>query len=271
MYVFPLSNYDFLNLDYKWHFHFEFNAYYSTFNDVYIHMIMNKLILIFILITTLCIQDDGYKVLREKMVNTQIIARGVQDASTLAALRSVPRHKFVPKSYKVYAYQDSPLQIGYGQTISQPYIVAFMTEIIKPQKDFKILEIGTGSGYQAAVLAKIVDSVYTIEIIEELYINAKKRLEDLNYDNISVKNADGYYGWEEKGPFDAIIVTAAAEFVPPPLLEQLKNGGRMIIPVGTPFTTQQLLLVQKKKGKIKTKNLMFVRFVPFTRSATKGK
>ncbi len=200
------------------------------------------------------------------MVNSQIKARGITDSYTLAAMLSVPRHKFVPKSFMADAYLDSPLPIGYGQTISQPYIVAFMTETIKPKKDFKVLEIGTGSGYQAAVLARIVDKVYTIEIIEELFIQSKKRLEDLNYDNIFVKNADGYHGWKEKGPFDAIVVTAAAEFVPPPLIKQLKDGGKMIIPVGKPFTTQQLLLVEKKEGKIKTKNLMFVRFVPFTRA-----
>jgi protein-L-isoaspartate(D-aspartate) O-methyltransferase len=141
-----------------------------------------------------------------------------------------------------------------------------MTEIIKPQNDFKVLEIGTGSGYQAAVLSHIVKSVYTIEIIEALYMQAKKRLDELSYDNILIKNADGYYGWQEEGPFDAIVVTAAAEFVPPPLIEQLKDGGKMIIPVGTPFTTQQLLLVEKKNGKIKTESLMFVRFVPFTRA-----
>jgi protein-L-isoaspartate(D-aspartate) O-methyltransferase len=131
------------------------------------------------------------------------------------------------------------------------------------------LEIGTGSGYQAAVLAHIVDSVYTIEIIESLFIQAKKRLAALNYQNIIIRNADGYYGWQEAGPFDAIVVTAAAEFVPPPLIEQLKDGGKMIIPVGTPFTTQQLLLIEKKEDKIKTKNLMFVRFVPFTRTKDK--
>lgn len=141
-----------------------------------------------------------------------------------------------------------------------------MTEIIRPTKNFRVLEIGTGSGYQAAVLSKIVDSVYTIEIIEALYKSSKKRLRDLNYNNVHIKYADGYYGWEEKGPFDAIVVTAASEFIPPPLLEQLKDGGRMIIPVGTRFSTQQLILVEKKKGRIKTKNLMFVRFVPFTRS-----
>ena len=211
-------------------------------------------------------EEPDYKAAREKMVNSQIKARGIQDRFTLAAMRTVPRHKFVPEGLIASAYLDSPLPIGYGQTISQPYIVAFMTEIIKPQKNFTVLEIGTGSGYQAAILAHIVDSVYTIEIVEELYIQSKMRLGDLNYNNILVKNADGYHGWQEKGPFDAIVVTAAAEFVPPPLIKQLKEGGKMIIPVGTPFTTQQLLLVEKKEGKIKTRNLMFVRFVPFTRA-----
>ncbi len=230
-------------------------------------MTMNKLIFILFLIFALAFQEKtNYKTARENMVETQIKARGIQSRSTLAAMRSVPRHKFVPIGRIASAYVDSPVSIGYGQTISQPYIVAFMTEIIKPKKDFKVLEIGTGSGYQAAILAEIVDSVYTIEIIEELYITAKKRLQGLKYNNIRIKNSDGYYGWKEKGPFDAIVVTAAAEFIPPPLLEQLKNGGRMIIPVGTPFTTQQLLLIEKKEGKIKTRNLMFVRFVPFTRS-----
>ncbi|MBL4862813.1 MAG: protein-L-isoaspartate(D-aspartate) O-methyltransferase [Crocinitomicaceae bacterium] len=210
--------------------------------------------------------DDDYKVAREKMVSTQIKARGIQDSSTIAALLSVPRHKFVPEDLIQMAYRDSPLRIGYGQTISQPYIVAFMTEILQLENDFKVLEIGTGSGYQAAILAEIVDSVYTIEIVGALETAAKKRLQDMDYNNVIVKNADGYYGWEEKGPFDAIIVTAAAEYVPPPLLKQLKDGGRMIIPVGSPFMTQQLLLVEKKDNTTKTKNLMFVRFVPFTRS-----
>lgn len=228
---------------------------------------MNRLILILFLILALGFQErTDYKAAREKMVNSQIKARDIQNRLTLAAMQTVPRHKFVPEKLLSSAYFDSPLPIGYGQTISQPYIVAFMTETIKPKKDFKVLEIGTGSGYQAAILANIVDSVYTIEIIEALYDQAKMRLNELNYHNIFVKNADGYYGWEEKGPFDAIVVTAAAEFVPPPLIAQLKDGGKMIIPVGTPFTTQQLLLIEKKEGKIKTKNLMFVRFVPFTRN-----
>lgn len=230
-------------------------------------MIMNRFILILFLILAPGFQErTDYKVAREKMVNNQIKARGIHGRYTLEAMLSVPRHKFVPKGFIGSAYHDSPLPIGYGQTISQPYIVAFMTEIINPKKDFKVLEIGTGSGYQAAILAHIIDSVYTIEIVKALFLQAKMRLDDLNYHNVLVKNADGYHGWKEKGPFDAIVVTAAAEFVPPPLIEQLKDGGKMIIPIGTPFNTQQLLLVEKKNGKIKTKNLMFVRFVPFTRA-----
>ncbi len=228
---------------------------------------MNRLIIILFLIFAFGFQEKtDYKAAREKMVNNQIKARGIQNRLTLAAMQTVPRHKFVPEKLLSSAYFDSPLPIGYGQTISQPYIVAFMTETIKPKKDFKVLEIGTGSGYQAAILANIVDSVFTIEIVEALYDQAKIRLNELNYHNIFVKNADGYYGWEEKDPFDAIVVTAAAEFVPPPLIAQLKDGGKMIIPVGTPFITQQLLLIEKKEQKIKTKNLMFVRFVPFTRN-----
>ncbi len=230
-------------------------------------MIMNRLILILLLILALGFQErTDTKEAREKMVRSQIKARGITNGFTLEAMRNVPRHLFVPEDLISSAYFDSPLPIGHGQTISQPYIVAFMTETIQPKKDFKVLEIGTGSGYQAAILAHIVDSVYTIEIVEALYVQAKKRLRDLNYDNTLVKYADGYHGWEEKGPFDAIVVTAAAEFVPPPLIEQLKDGGKMIIPIGTPFTTQQLLLIEKKGAKIKTKNLMFVRFVPFTRA-----
>ena len=214
-------------------------------------------------------KESKTKEARKKMVASQIKARGISDSFTLDAMRTVPRHKFVPEDLITSAYFDSPLPIGYGQTISQPYIVAFMTEIIQAKNNFKVLEIGTGSGYQAAILANIVDSVYTIEIVQALYVQAKKRLEELSYDNILVKNDDGYYGWEDKGPFDAIVVTAAAEFVPPPLIAQLKDGGKMIIPIGTPFSTQQLLLVEKKGDKIKTRNLMFVRFVPFTRAKDK--
>jgi len=232
---------------------------------------MNRILWLTVFLLTLDlsgqeVQKDEYEGSRENMVLAQIKARGVTNSATLNAMRSVPRHLFVPEGLKKYAYNDGPLPIGYGQTISQPYIVAFMTERIRPKKDFRVLEIGTGSGYQAAVLAQIVDSVYTIEIVRELFASAKKRLKAAGYDNVLVKYADGYHGWPEKGPFDAIIVTAAAEFVPPPLIEQLKEGGRMIIPVGNPFSTQQLLEVVKENGKSRTKNLMFVRFVPFTRS-----
>lgn len=202
---------------------------------------------------------------RKNMVDKQIKARGVSDAGTLRAMMEVPRHLFVPDNVIDQAYDDRPLYIGHGQTISQPFIVAVMTEVVEPKRDMKVLEIGTGSGYQAAVLSKIVDQVFTIEIVEPLGESARKRLDELNYDNIKTKIADGYYGWEEYGPFDAIVVTAAAEHIPPPLIKQLKVGGKMIIPVGAPFFTQKLIYVEKVKTGVRTKNLMFVRFVPFTR------
>lgn len=210
-------------------------------------------------------QDDKYSILRERMVNMQILARGVKDKSVIKAMKNVPRHLFVPSNRIDEAYQDYPVPIGYGQTISQPYIVAYMTELIEPDKCKKVLEIGTGSGYQAAVLAEIIDSVYSIEIITELYSSAKSRLNNLGYKNIKLKNGDGYYGWKEYSPFDAIIVTAAAEFVPPPLIEQLKDGGKLIIPIGSPFLVQTLVLVEKKNGKVYSKNLIPVRFVPLVR------
>ena len=210
-------------------------------------------------------QSDLYKSKRNKMVTDQIEYRGINHEQTLNAMKLVPRHLFVPEDMEEYAYEDRPLPIGNGQTISQPYIVAYMTSIIDPKADFKILEIGTGSGYQAAVLSEIVDSVFTIEIVPELCQSASNLLSDLEYDNINVKCGDGFFGWSEHGPFDAIVVTAAAEFIPPPLLEQLKEGGKMIIPVGSPFMVQSLILVNKKKDKITTTNLMAVRFVPFTR------
>ena len=209
---------------------------------------------------------DELSIDRENMVLFQIKNRDIKDERILKAMLSIPRHEFVPESAQRIAYGDHPIRIDQGQTISQPYIVAFMTEAIKPKPEYRVLEIGTGSGYQAAVLGQIVDSVYTIEIVEELHKRSKNQLKKLQYANVITKNADGYFGWEDKGPFDAIVVTAAAEFVPPPLIAQLKEGGRMIIPVGTPFSTQQLLLVTKKGAKTRTSNLMFVRFVPFTRS-----
>lgn len=209
--------------------------------------------------------DDEYLSKRTQMVESQIKSRGIKDAAVLEAMRKVKRHLFIPEEARSRAYYDSPVPIGYGQTISQPYIVAYMTEAINPSPDFKVLEIGTGSGYQAAVCAQIVEKIYTVEIIEELGKAAKTRLQELDYENVEVKIADGYHGWKEHAPYDAIIVTAAAEFIPPPLIDQLKDGGRMIIPVGSPFMTQTLMLVEKSGGKTKTKNLFPVKFVPFTR------
>ena len=210
--------------------------------------------------------DDPYQEAREEMVNTQIKARGIKDEATLQAMRTVERHRFVPEAYRNNAYEDRPLPIGHGQTISQPYIVAYMTATIEPQPDFKVLEIGTGSGYQAAVLAEIVDEVYTIEIVPELGETASQRFNELGYENVHTKIADGYHGWEEHAPFDAIIVTAAAEYIPPPLVQQLKEDGKMMIPVGSAFLTQQLMMVTKKNGKTRTRSLMPVRFVPFKRN-----
>jgi len=201
---------------------------------------------------------EAYRAERLEMVNKQLLARGISHQATIDAMKKVPRHLFVPQSQVANAYHDSPLPIGYGQTISQPFIVAYMTEIVQPESGYKVLEIGTGSGYQAAILAEIVDSVYTIEIIPELAKTSGMLFSELGYDNIRAKAADGYHGWKEAGPFDAIVVTAAADHIPPPLIDQLKEGGRMIIPVGTPFFIQQLMLT--------TENLMPVRFVPFTRS-----
>ena len=199
------------------------------------------------------------------MVSDQIEDRGIHDQQVLRAMREVERHWFVPENNRSNSYEDRPLGIGYGQTISQPYIVAYMTEMLKLQPNYRVLEIGTGSGYQAAVLAKIVRDVYTIEIVTQLGDSAAARLKRLGYKNISVKNADGYHGWTENAPFDAIMVTAAAEFIPPPLIQQLKDGGKMIIPIGSPYLTQWLMLVEKKNGKMTTKRLIPVSFVPFTR------
>ncbi|MFN3966473.1 MAG: protein-L-isoaspartate(D-aspartate) O-methyltransferase [Endomicrobiia bacterium] len=198
--------------------------------------------------------------LRREMVEKQIKARGVKNNRVIEALLKVERHKFVPEKYKNYSYEDYPLPIGYSQTISQPYIVAFMTELIEPSSHDKVLEIGTGSGYQAAILAELCKEVYTIEIIPELGRQAEKLLKELGYKNIKVKIGDGFYGWEEYSPFDGIIVTCAPEYIPEPLIQQLKEGGRMVIPVGDYF--QELILVRKIKGKIEKKKIIPVRFVP---------
>ena len=210
-------------------------------------------------------QEDPFRKKREEMVQQTIERRGVADPAVLKSMRTVERHMFVPENVVPNAYDDRPLPIGYGQTISQPFIVAYMTEIINPKPQYKVLEIGTGSGYQAAVLSAVVKEVYTIEIIPDLGNAASARLKKLGYSNVNVKVADGYFGWAEHGPYDAIVVTAAAEFVPPPLVEQLKDGGKIVIPIGSPFMNQNLMLVEKKGKKITTKSLMPVAFVPFTR------
>ena len=209
--------------------------------------------------------QDTYADERERMVETQIAGRGIDDPATLRAMRVVPRHLFVPQSQRGSAYDDSPLPIGYGQTISQPFMVGYMTEIIGPQAGQRVLEIGTGSGYQAAILAEIVDTVYTIEIITELHRSSSARLRSLRYDNVRTRNADGYHGWEDAAPFDAIVVTAATEHIPPPLIKQLKDGGLMVIPVGSPYFVQTLILLERKGNDYTTRSLMPVRFVPFTR------
>ena len=188
----------------------------------------------------------------------------ISDA-VMTSMGTVQRHELVPRQQKPFAYENRPLRIGYGQTISQPYIVALMTELIEPDADDIVLEVGTGSGYQAAILAELVDHVYSIEIIEALATRAKSDLARLGYTNITTRLGDGYYGWEEHGPFDAIVVTAAASHVPPPLIEQLKPGGRMVIPVGGRFATQTLLLLEKTDdGQVITRQFGAVRFVPLT-------
>ncbi|RKY36285.1 MAG: protein-L-isoaspartate O-methyltransferase [Candidatus Omnitrophota bacterium] len=204
-----------------------------------------------------------YDYLRERMVKEQIIARGIKDERVIKAMLKVERHKFVPEGLRWLAYQDRPLPIGYGQTISQPYIVALMTELLGVKGDEKVLEIGTGSGYQAAILAEIVKEVYTIEILEPLAKEAEAKLKNLGYENIKVKCGDGFLGWPEYAPFDCIIVTCAPEEIPHPLIEQLKEGGRMVVPVGKLW--QELKLILKEDGKIKVIDIVPVRFVPMLR------
>jgi protein-L-isoaspartate(D-aspartate) O-methyltransferase len=197
------------------------------------------------------------------MVRKQIAGQGITDTTTLRAMRTVPRHEFVPERYRDQAYGDHPLPIGYGQTISQPYIVAYMTEIIQPRPGMKVLEVGTGSGYQAAILAEAGCEVYTIEIFRALATSAQERLARLGYRSVKVRHGDGHFGWPEEAPFDAIVVTAAAGYIPPDLIAQLKPGGRMVIPVGSVYGVQNLILVQKdQNGNTRTRNLLPVRFVP---------
>jgi len=207
---------------------------------------------------------DSFFHARQQMVWNQIRARGVSDEAVLAAMETVPRHEFVLPKYLEQAYADHPLPIGYGQTISQPFIVAWMTELLELERGDKVLEIGTGSAYQAAVLAEITDRVYSVEIIEELEKSAEDRLKGLGYTQVKVKHADGYYGWEEYAPYDAIIVTCAPDHIPQPLVQQLKDGGRLVLPVGPPGGYQSLWLITKQGEQVLTKNLGGVTFVPLT-------
>ena len=207
-------------------------------------------------------QPDPYEARRLRMVEQDIEARGVKDALVLKAMRKVQRHLFVEQSLWPKAYNDHPLPIGEGQTISQPYVVALMTEALALRGNERVLEVGTGSGYQAAILAEIVKEVFTIEIRPEIYTKVRERLQKLGYQNIRTKQGDGYLGWPEYAPFDAIIVTASPNHIPPPLLTQMKEGGRLIIPLGRTTFYQNLTLVTKKGGKVEVKELAPVTFVP---------
>src|SRR5438094_3388399 len=202
------------------------------------------------------------------MVQQQLKAHGIKDERVLAAMAKVPREEFVPPQSRAASYEDGPLPIGYDQTISQPYIVAFMTEQLRLKPSDRVLEIGTGSGYQAAILAELVSEIYSVEIVEPLAKNAEATLQRLGYKNVHVKIGDGYKGWPEAAPFDAIIVTCAPNKVPQPLIDQLKDGGRMVIPVGERYA-QQLYLLEKKNGQIKESVILPVRFVPMLREASK--
>lgn len=207
-------------------------------------------------------QDDPFKTAREEMVDSQIRARGINDGDIIRAMRKVPRHMFVPEPQRKLAYRDTPLPIGLSQTISQPFIVAYMTDAADISKSDKVLEIGTGSGYQAAILGEIAREVYSIEIVEELASRSSKLLEELDYKNVFVKHGNGYLGWPEKAPFDAIVVTAAPDEIPPLLIEQLKVGGKMVVPVGK--GDQEMVIITKKRDGVTERRTMPVRFVPMT-------
>ncbi len=208
--------------------------------------------------------EDDYRDMREKMVESQMLARGIKNDSVLEAMRLVPRHLFVPPAFEALAYQDKPLPIGHGQTISQPYIVALMTELLRPEPGDTVLEIGTGSGYQAAVVSRLVRQVYSIEIVPSLAAEAAGRLDRLGYSNVEVRTGDGYKGWPEHAPFEGILVTAAPPEIPAALLAQLKRGGRMVAPIGKPGKVQNLLFIEKSKtsDEIVGRNVIPVQFVP---------
>jgi protein-L-isoaspartate(D-aspartate) O-methyltransferase len=212
---------------------------------------------------------DGHEKMRKYMLEHHIKGRGIKDKKVLEAMDRVPRHLLVPEKYRDRAYADHPLPIGEGQTISQPYVVALMTEALGLKRGDRVLEIGTGSGYQAAVLAEVAGEVFTIEIREKLAMSAQKNLKDLGYENIKGKHADGYFGWKEHAPFDAIIITAAVNHIPPHLIKQLKEGGRLILPLGSTRVFQMLTLAAKKDGEIRLTQIASVAFVPMVGEALK--
>ncbi len=214
--------------------------------------------------------SSEFKKARTHLVQKTIKDRGISDPNVIAAMQAVPRHSFVPQKLLSAAYADRPLPIGAGQTISQPYVVALMTEILQITKDQRVLEIGTGSGYQAAVLAQITQHVYSIEIKEKLYRRAGNTLKLLGYDTIKTRHGDGYFGWPEAAPFDAIMITAAVDHIPSPLLKQLKDGGRLALPLGNPFSYQNLVLVTKQGDDLIVKQITGVLFVPMTGYALKS-
>ncbi len=210
--------------------------------------------------------EDRWRAARERLVAEQLARQGIDDPATLAAMRAVPRHEFVPPEERQYAYDNHPLPIGRGQTISQPLVVAMMTQLIGPRPGLRVLEVGTGSGYQAAVLAETGARVWTIEIFADLAEAARQRLARLGYRGVTVRHGDGYAGWTAEAPFDAIVVTAGADSIPPPLLQQLAAGGRLVMPLGNPATSQDLVLVEKDSGgRISSRRVLPVRFVPLLR------
>ena len=209
---------------------------------------------------------DRWREERQRLVAEALVPQGITDSLTLAAMRAVPRHEFVPEDQRAWAYVDTPLPIGHDQTISQPAVVAFMTQVIRPGPGLRVLEVGTGSGYQAAVLAETGARVWTIEIIRALADEASARLRRLGYRSVQVRHGDGYAGWPDAAPFDAIVVTAGADSIPPPLIRQLAPGGRLVMPVGDPRADQQLILLEKDaSGRIASRELLPVRFVPLLR------
>jgi protein-L-isoaspartate(D-aspartate) O-methyltransferase len=210
-----------------------------------------------------------YREARKEMVSTQIRLRGVSNKDVLSAMIEVPRHSFVPKKLVSQAYEDHPVPIGQGQTISQPYVVALMTGSLKLKGDERVLEIGTGSGYQAAILSRVAKEVYSIEIKERLYKKASKALQSMGFTNVKTRHGDGYFGWAEAAPFDCIMITAAIDHIPPPLLKQLKKGGRLILPLGNPFSYQNLSLVTKYDNDYSVRQITGVLFVPMTGHALK--